>query len=538
MEEDDYENNDDDHHHHQHQQHHRQNYEDDLSYYQSPPTEDDEHLLPATTSTTTATPTYYHSYPAASTISGGGGGMETRNYGNFTVTVEENNLQTPTEIFDEEEEDDDERYESTMERYQSGGRGGGGGYASSSVTPNQNQNHHHYNHNQTESDEEYDAEMEDYLPPEPSGRPLGQMYDSEGDYSLPQRRYDNQSGASSTTVERRYDSGSEYTGMPIERRYDSGSEYAGNNSRIGNQHQQQQPDIYQYDSSEYPSTVEAKYPPPPIQPAIIDKNYAAQLAALERRYDSYTSDDAGTSTSIFSHDSKNPRNIYMAEEGVNVTTPTPTEDFPTTTNGPITTEFEYYQNESYVDPVDIRHPPDYEPLSYNSRPPGGQQPIRRRSSSILSPTNEPFSPPSIMQNENSSNISKPLNGYLPNGYGNNTNNFSETIVTNTNPPTTTTSSSVFPMMSQQQTQQSQIQRRVSEAANEQQEQPQKSRNSFDLSPNPHDYEKEYAVYNTDNNIQQPSSTTTTFSPDSFNNKQTINNFRFDFFLSCKFTENN
>jgi hypothetical protein len=410
---------------------HHQNYEEDNTYYQSPPEEVDHKQPPLS---------YYHSYPA--TTSSAVGGRETRNYGNFTVTTEES--QTPTEF------GEDERYNFPMDsRYPQ-------------EFPLHN-NHHqkHYDHPQMEESDEYDAEMEDYLPPEPSGRPVGHMYDSEGDYSLPQQRYDSQSGASSTTVERRYDSGSEY-----------------GNSRGP------PPDIYHYDSSEYPSTIEAaRYPQTSANvPGIVDKNYVAQLVALERRYDSYTSDDAGTSTSIFSHDSKNPRTPYMGEQsGATFTTPTPTEDFPIS-NGPVsaaTTEYEHYENEGYIDPMDIRHPSDYNSrvppdiyLSYNSRPPGGQ--IRRRSS-VLSPTNE-ISPKEII-----SSNSKPLNGYLPNGYGNN--NISET-----------SSSSVFPMMSQQQQQQS-SQRRQSDLINEQQQQQQKPKNSFDLPQDPHDYEKEYAVYN-------------------------------------------
>ena len=353
---------------------------DDESYYQNPP-DANEH----------PDSLYYHShssnYPTTS-------GTETRNYGNFTVTTEDN--QTPTEF-------EDERFESPAERY--------GGYS----------RHDEQRYDQTESDE-YDAEMEDYPPPEPSGPPVGQLYDSEGDYSIPQRRYDSRS-ASSTTVERRYDSGSEY-GLPPG------------------------PEVYQYDSSEYPSTVEARYPPP-TQP-IVDQAYAAQLAALERRYDSYTSDEAGTSMSIFSHDSKNPRNTYMHEEGVTLTTPTPTDDFPAKTNGPITNVYEHYENESYVDPVDIRHPADYEPLSYNSRPPGPQG---NRRSSVLTPT----------QDNSPMKDAKPSNGYLPNGYGNMSEN-----------------SPVFALMSQP--------RRPSEEQA-------KPRNSFDLPQDPHDYVKEYAVYN-------------------------------------------
>uniref|UniRef100_A0A7E4UU22 C2 domain-containing protein n=1 Tax=Panagrellus redivivus TaxID=6233 RepID=A0A7E4UU22_PANRE len=171
-----------------------------------------------------------------------------------------------------------------------------------------------------------------------------------------------------------------------------------------------------YDSSEYQSTVEERpLPATRIQP---DDEYIHQLADIDRHYDSagsapplhpgsmYTSDDAGTSTTIFSHESAatpNPRQAYFDAEA---TTPTPTEDRPRQM------EYDHYENESYMDPEPERTGTDFEPLSYNSRPPGGLNDIIRRTgmSPSESAMNDMF--PTMAPTQ-----PKTGNGYLPNGYG-------------------------------------------------------------------------------------------------------------------------
>ena len=388
-----------------------------------------------------------------------------------------------------------------------------------------------------ESDE-YDAEMEDYIPPEPSNQQIGRHYDSENEYQQQniQRHYDSKNDYHAQGSQRYYDSENDYPGHNVQRHYDSESDQQYPNiqrhydSESDQQYQSSQRhydsendyhaqttqryydsrsnssatverrydseseggymrDGYRYDSSEYPSTVEERYPSAKQKLNDDTIDYSARLAELEKTYNSRSNetygnaDEAATSAGMFSHDISNPRNRYLAEE---LHTPTPTEDLERTY--PDEQEYDHYENEGYIDPVDTRQPSEYEPLSYNSRPPGS---IPRRQSSSAGRFEEEIKAPEEVEGTNIQ--TKPLNGFLPNGYGQMSNNS---------------------IASSQGSGQNSVFQNVARKASDSSEHrpPSASGAIFEPMPNrrasdnqytvtstileePHDYEKEYAVYN-------------------------------------------
>ncbi|KAE9552893.1 hypothetical protein FO519_003878 [Halicephalobus sp. NKZ332] len=363
-----------------------------------------------------------------------------------------------------------------------------------------------------ESDE-YDAEMEDYLPPGSSGQQTRRYYDSEGDYQPPtsQKHYDSESDYQPQTSQKHYDSESDYQPQTSQKHYDSESDYqpqtsqrhydsrSNSSATVERKYDSESEggyarDGYRYDSSEYPSTVEERYP---SKIKLNDENidYSARLAELERRYDSkqneaYSNpdhnalDEPGTSTNNFDLENRNnPRNRYLAEEGFQ--TPTPTEEVQSKfVDEP---EYDHYENEGYIDPIDVKQPSEYEPLSYNSRPPGN---ISRRQSSTSGRFEEGIKTPEEMK-EDSNIQTKHVNGFLPNGYGQMSNH---SIASSQG----SGQNSIFPTM-QRRTSDSAESRTQSGPIFEQVSNRRMSENQYDvpstIMEEPHDYEKEYAVYN-------------------------------------------